>query len=309
AFEAMRASGIEPHLLFLGNLRSPAGILNARAKIGSAAKHFDLIHAQFGSACALSSVGHGFPTIVSIRGSDWTPAYSRRPVGRAHAQLATRMTRFALPRANGVVCVSHRLAREVQGFIPDARIHVAPDPVDLQLFRPRDKAESRRRLGLNPSSELVLFTSVDHRNPLKRVGLAHAAVERARLEVPGVRLLIASGRPHQEMPLLASAADGALLTSVAEGWPNCVKEALACDVPFVATDVSDLQQIAQQDGRCHVVDATAESLGDALVETLTDPSPRTGLRRHVADMSFESFGQGLLQFYSEVLQGWGGNGL
>jgi len=302
AREAMRRVGIDPQLMFIGNLRSPKGIRKARQAVRRGAGDFDLIHAQYGSACAVSSIGHGVPTLISLRGSDWTAAYSPRLSGRTHAFLATRMTRLALRHADGVVCVSHRIASEVRTAIRDIPVCVASDPVDLDAFKSRDKTECRRTLGLDPDAKYILFTTVSKSNPLKRFELAQAAVDKARERLPHVELLVASGFPHSEMPLLAAAADSALLTSVAEGWPNCIKEALACNVPFVATDVSDLKQIADADSRCRVVDATPQALGDALIRVLTDTRTRDGLSDHLANMSFEVYARQLRDFYQEVLE-------
>lgn len=299
---ALHQVGIKPVLLYLGNLRSARGILQARRLVRDAAPNFALIHAQFGSACAVSSVGHGRPTLISLRGSDWTAAYSPNLRDKAHALLATRMTRFAVRHASGVVSVSNRIAGEVEAFTDHPRVCVAPGPIDLDVFRPRDKFDSRQRLGLDPSATYVLFTTESKTNPLKRLELAQAAVVRARERIPNVELLIASGRPHSEMPLITAAADCALLTSVAEGWPNCVKEALACDVPFVSTDVSDLKSIADIDQRCRVADATPEALGDSLVAVLTDTKSRSGLRTHLSSMSYEAFAHRLRDFYQQTIE-------
>ena len=300
--EALREVGIEPKLLFLGNLRSLGGIVQARKLVRRVSSEFDLIHSQFGSACALSSIGHGRPTLISLRGSDWTPAYSPTLRGRVHALLATRMTRLALMRASGAVCVSQRIAGEVSAYYADLSVCVAPDPIDLNAFRPRNRQDCRLKLGLRPDAKYVLFTTGYTTNPLKRLGLARAAVAQAQIRIPKIELLVASDYPHDEMPLVVSAADCALLTSVAEGWPNCVKEALACDVPFVSTDVSDLKTISDKDTRCHVVNDSPTALGDSLVAVLSEQQPTEGLRSHLSKMTFDAFASQMGDYYRQTLE-------
>ena len=62
------------------------------------------------------------------------------------------------------------------------------------------------------------------------------------------------------MPSVVSECDLILITSVYEGWPNCIKEALACNVPFIATDVSDLSEIAKRHSNCRIAEPNPESI-------------------------------------------------
>ena len=48
----IRASGVDLQLEYVGNLRSISQILRARKRIRDIAREFDIVHAQYGSACA-----------------------------------------------------------------------------------------------------------------------------------------------------------------------------------------------------------------------------------------------------------------
>src|SRR5207248_3674081 len=103
---------------------------------------------------------------------------------------------------------------------------------DLDLFRPYPQSEARARLGLAPDRRYILFAAATD-NPIKRFGLAQAAVERLD---PSYRaeFVVASGVEPHLMPFYMSACDALLLTSAHEGSPNVVKEALACNLPVVS---------------------------------------------------------------------------
>ncbi len=300
---ALADAGVSPELRYLGNLRNPIHLLRARRAIAREATGADLLHCQFGSAASLAcSSVRSCPKIVSLRGSDWTSAYSSRLLGRAHAALATRFTRLALPHFDVAICMSNRLAEEVQHRFPQLQVRVMPDPVHLSLFRPIDKAAARKTLGLPESGpRYVVFGSAKSDNPLKRRWLAEAAVQRVQKQLPEVRMLVATGYPHSMMPSVLSAADVAICTSTSEGWPNFIKEALACNVPFVSTDVSDLAGIAANEPTCRVVAPTVEALSTALLEALVSPQP-SDLRRHVASMSTESHAKQLIHTYRQLAQ-------
>src|SRR5262249_29620005 len=145
-----------------------------------------------------------------------------------------------------VIVMSQRMRNDLRRAHRRANgVTVLPDGIDLEKFTPVDRNEARRRLGFaGDTRPWVLFASLRSNNPVKRHDLALAAVRRASIRRSDLVLKTLSGRPHHEVPLWMNAANVLLLTSTREGWPNVVKEALACNVPFVATDVSDLARIA-----------------------------------------------------------------
>lgn len=294
--------GVRPKLLQLGNLRSPGGMLKARALVRESARGFDIVHSQYGSASALVSASVKGPELaVSIRGSDWNIAYQRNPLWRLHARSAVAMTRLALPRYDRAFVVSNRMGREVHARFPTLGLSVLPSPIDTELFFARDRAESCRRLGLDPHAKYVLFTSISRTNPLKRIDLAEAAVEVARESDSRVRILVGNGYPNQQMPQVVSCADAIICTSTSEGWPNSVKEALACNVPFVATDVGDLAEIAEVDPRCRIAQPDPQSLAEALLDVLSQPRG-TDLDKHIQSMTMEKFAIRLISDYETMLR-------
>lgn len=298
---ALAAAGVSPDLLYLGNLRDPIRMWRARQIFRRAVADAQLVHCQFGSAAALvcSSVRR-CPRLVSLRGSDWTRAHSDRLTGRLHSRMATLFTRMCLRRYDAVICVSHRIAQEVQSTFPGIATHVLPSPIDLDVFTPLDRAAARRSLGLpDRGHRYVVFGSAKSNNTLKRRWLAEAAVNWVHDRMPKVRLLAATGYPHEMMPTVLSAADIAICTSTSEGWPNFIKEALACNIPFVSTDVSDLALIAEREPLCRVAESTPEALGRSILDALhTKDSPN--LRRHLTNMSMQAHSTQLLNIYASL---------
>src|SRR5262245_59176753 len=71
AADGLRARGTDPWPESLGNLRSIANLRRARARVRELSRDYDLVHAQYGSACAVATAAAGIPRVVSIRGNDW----------------------------------------------------------------------------------------------------------------------------------------------------------------------------------------------------------------------------------------------
>ena len=303
AAEAVRGHGVELHLQYLGNLRSIRQILRARGRVRRLAQGFDLVHAQFGSACALVTAAVAdIPKFVTIRGNDWATHDLTRGFLYYHTRVAAALTRLALKSYDGVIAVSHRIAAQIGRNAPAAAITVLPSPIDLSLFVPRTKAAARAQLGLaDLSGKWVLFNSLELHNPIKRFDLARRAFEIAQARRGDLQLRLATNLSHDKVPLFVAACDLILCTSETEGWPNSVKEALACDVPFVATDVSDLREIAARAKSCRVCAPDAAIIAQNICEVLEEGAPRDDLRQYVTGMNLEAFSARLIAAYGEVL--------
>ena len=135
--DGVRELGVDLELYYLGNLRSIRNLFHARKKLRRIARYFDVIHAQYGSACALITSGvSDRPSVVTIRGSDWTTHDSTIGFAYFHSRLARMMTRLALPRFSAVTAVSRRLQRSLAPYAPLAQFLVLPSPIDLCRWQP-----------------------------------------------------------------------------------------------------------------------------------------------------------------------------
>ena len=104
--------------------------------------------------------------------------------------------------------------------------------------------------------------------PRKRFALAQRAVELLNDTLPA-ELVVAWGVPHGDMPLYMSACDALVFTSMQEGSPNVVKEALACDLPIVSVSVGDVaQQLTSVEGCELCADDHPETIAAALARVL-----------------------------------------
>jgi teichuronic acid biosynthesis glycosyltransferase TuaC len=113
----------------------------------------------------------------------------------------------------------------------EQRVAVLPVGIDLDRFKPIPRAEARAALGLDPDGRYLLFPS-DPARPEKRHDRAAALAREVDAE------LLAYDRVAPEsVPLYINAAAAVVVTSEREGFGLAALEALACDVPVLATDV------------------------------------------------------------------------
>jgi glycosyltransferase involved in cell wall biosynthesis len=180
---------------------------------------FDIVHAHFGLTAWPALAVRDARRAVTLHGTD-----VRHP-------RSWQITRAALGRMDLVAAVSDELAALVRERRPGTEVTVLPVGVDLDRFRPLDRAENRARLGLDPRAKLALFPA-DPARAEKRADRAREAAQRA-----GAQLLTLGRVPPDEVPCWMNAADVVLVPSEREGFGLAVIEALACDVPVLATPV------------------------------------------------------------------------
>ena len=227
---------------------------------------FDIVHAHYGLA-GWTACWQPLPLVVSFCGTDLMGGRGERGARAQVARLATRMSWVAARRARGIICKSEALRATLPRAQDRNRAVVLANGVDLTLFAPGDRDAARRRLGW-AQDELVVLFPYDPARLVKRYTLAAAAVEEARRQVPGARLLTVANVPQRQMPDFYQAADCLLVTSRYEGSPNTVKEALACGLPVVSVDVGDTRPWLERVPGCVLAEPDAARLGAAVGEVL-----------------------------------------
>ena len=244
--------------------------------------HFDVIHAHFGLTAWPALALRGAPHVVTLHGTD-----VRHPRSR-------KITRAALPFVDLVAAVSPELAREVPGAGERRPVAVLPCGVDLDRFAPIPRAEARERLGLEPDEPCLLFPG-DPARAVKRFDRAQQAAGDTRL--------LTLGRVHPfEVPLYVNAANAVLVPSAHEGFGLAVLEALACDVPVLATPVG-VHPTALDGVEGTLCAAFDRAAWRAVVERHVQASdPRVEGRDRAALWSARAMARRVLEAWGEVLR-------
>lgn len=233
---SIEASSIEIELFYF-NKSSVINIFNSMSSLRSLVTDFDIVHFQYGSFCMfISSFIKHDCKIVTLRGSDWHRLRNNGTfVERIHSKMAVFLTHVSMKSITCVVAVSQRISNEVHAKF-GCKPYVIIDPINDIFFQSNIMPARHTR-----DQKVVLLNSIDIKNPIKNLAFAQRIIKifneesNAKLDViTCVDMDIAGVKETLKQ------VDCLLLTSEYEGWPNCVKEALACCVPVVATDVSDL---------------------------------------------------------------------
>jgi glycosyltransferase involved in cell wall biosynthesis len=297
--ESLRPLGVEYDVVFINGRASRwnylHGVGEMRRRLRAA--RYDLIHAHFGLAGWVARCQVGVPVVVSFMGDDVLGQYRRDGRVSLWGQLF-RVSSFLLARRVAAVIVK---TRQMQSRLRLPSARVIPNGVDLELFRPMDRAEARRSLGLDREKQWVLFP-YDPGIENKRFDLVQAAVSLAQRELPQLEILQISRAPRERVPVYMNAADVLVLASHSEGSPNAVKEAMAVNLPVVTVKVGDAAELIAGTEGCHLVEREAGALAERIVEVCRR-GERTRGRPRMERLSMASVARQVVEVYARALRG------
>lgn len=197
--------------------------------------------------------------------------------------------------ADHIVVVSTAIKAQFLTLVPSARskITVIHNGADTNQFEPRPMIDDGEWQTDTPQKGLVVGT-VSRLSPEKGVGYFVEAASEILRELPDTRFLVVGdgplrneleGRaPHQQMRFVGAQSDVAawlnrmdifVLSSLAEGFPLAIAEAMACELPVVASDVGGVFEIVVQgETGMRVPPGDAHALAGAVLELLRDDAKR-----------------------------------
>lgn len=224
-YESLKKEGLEMILFPIkgkGWKHYAKGILHLRKLIRK--EHPEIVHAHYsvcGIVAAIASIGFSSKVVVSILGS-----FPRKT-------FKLYWVRFFVKYVWDATITKSQRTSDQLGI----RLPVIPNGVNLSQFTIVDKNEARIKLGLSKEKKYIIFVS-DPARKEKNFSLAEDAVR--NIQDDNVVLLPVFNRKHDDIVIYMCAADVLVLTSLNEGSPNVIKEAMACNCPIVSTDVGDV---------------------------------------------------------------------
>jgi len=241
---------------------------------------YDLVHANYGLLGPVALSQRRLPVVLTLWGTD---LYG--PLGP--------LTRTIVPFCDAVIVMSEGMADEFQ-----RDCDVIPHGIDTERFKPEPQSVARRKVGWDKGQYHVLFPYHPDRE-VKNYPLAKRTVDAIDtvLEKP-VTLRPVWGVSHEKFPHYVNAADCLLMSSKREGSPNAVKEALACNLPVVSTDVGDVGELLAGVEPSAVCDSEAELVG-ALADVLRTAERSNG-REAVENLSLEWMSDRIREVYERV---------
>ncbi len=243
----------------------------------------DVVHAHFGLTAWPALAARARVRGLTVHGTD---------VRHPRTRVATRTV---LPLMDLVAAPTPELAHELHTRATGQRgVRVLPCGVDMERFHQISRASARAELGLDPHGPCLLFPA-DPTRPGKRYDRAVALAGDVPLHTLG-------GVAPERVPLWVNAANAVVVPSDAEGFGLAVLEALACDVPVLATPVGVHQQAMDGVAGALCAPFDEERWRAAVAPHLNNPDPRIAGREHAEQYSATRMARRLADTWRELLQ-------
>ncbi len=248
--------------------------------LGAVTNTYDVVHANYGLTAPFALAQPQRPVVLSLWGGDLMGEYQ---------WLSKRCARH---------CAATIVMTEEMNQILDTPATVIPHGVDLQRFEPQPQRAAQQAVGWDPEATHILFPYSPDRT-VKNYPLAKRVVDSVRPTHDGrLELHVLDGVAHDRMSAYMNAADLLLFTSRREGSPNVIKEALACNLPIVSTDVGDVRKRLAGVSPSAVCRSEAELV--TAVERVLADGRRSNGRETVSALSLERMGDRLIEIYESV---------
>jgi len=284
-----------PVLPLVGGRYSPALLASALKPLLHEIRKsfpFDVIDAEFfypdGPAAARLAKAFGVPFSIKARGADihhWggQPGSARKIVAAGEA-------------ADGLLAVSAALKRDMIALgMPGERIRVHYTGVDLNRFRPADRAAAKASLGVAGPLLLTVGHLIERKGQAIAIDAMRLLPEatlliagegpmrsalKARIAAAGLgeRVRLLGAMPHEALPEIYSAADLMLLPAASEGLANVWVEALASGTPVVTTDVGGAREVIDRPAAGRLVERDPVAIAAAVRALLDAPPPQVEVR-------------------------------
>lgn len=256
-------------------------------------------------------------TVATVRGNEAIFYFNHGPLRKI---VQKRLAEF-----DHVIAVSNDLRDKIvrEYGVPFARSSVIQNGVDTAKFHPGDRRQAVAACGLDGSRRhVVTVCRLSREKGLEYLIRAFAGLRRNDTELtivgdgplgPSLKALCRELRvaetvhfhPPMEHTAIRSwynAADLFCLSSLWEGCPNVIIEALACGTPVVATRVGGIPDLVPADGYGLLVPpGDVPSLTAALDRGLERAWDRRGIAAFGAANSWENVADRVIKVYERVV--------
>lgn len=286
------------HFLILGGVKSYlSSIVQIRRKLKKSP--VDIIHAHYG-LCGLVAVfaGLGYtPVVTSFMGSDLHGGNPKGISGYISIFVNKLSSLVVQLLASAVITKSENLNRYVMAQYKSS---VIPNGINFDIFRPEPKPLSMQQLGLSGSKDYILFlgnTSDNNKNftLLKQIVFTH-----------NTEIIAPYPIPPEKVNTYLNATTVLVLTSLKEGSPNVIKEAMACNCPIVSTDVGDVRWVIGNTEGCYICsyDPADVAAKIQLALEFAKTKGRTNGRQRILELGLdsESVARRVVEVYKKVIR-------
>jgi alpha-maltose-1-phosphate synthase len=289
---------------YLGALRAMSVDLDMAAKLGDV----DVVHSHTwytNLAGHLAKLLFDIPHVVTSHSLEPLRPWKAGQLGSGY-RVSSFCERVAIDSADSVIAVSQAAARDICRCYPDLdpdRVAVIYNAVDADTLTPDPSSDLIERLGIDPDSPIVVYTgritpqkgifhlldAAEHLDPSIQIVLRAGPADTPSMaqelasrvgaieERRGNVIWIKSFLSHSQLAQLLTHATVSCCPSIYEPFGMVNLEAMACQVPVVASAVGGIPEVVE-----HGVTGWLVPFETASVDS-SEPADPQGFARDIAE--------------------------
>jgi len=261
------------------------------------AHHYDIIHAHYSFCGWVTKLTlTKIPVIVSLMGSDTYGNVNIDGERKFYSYINILSAKLLQPFVKKMIVKSKNL--ESYTYLKN-KVKIIPNGVDIIKFKPIEKNICREKLNIDINYKIILFLG-NPSDPRKNYNLLKKAIN--IIKDVNVKIIKPYPVDNKDIVYFMNAADVLVMTSYLEGSPNVIKEAMACNLPIVSTDVGDVKEIIGDTEGCFICSYDHKDVADKIKMAL-DYGKRTNGREQIIKLGLDSdsIAKKIIKVYEEVV--------
>lgn len=251
-------------------------------------RKIQIIHAHYGYSGLLSIFQILVPVIITFHGCD---------VNNNKERI---ISKIAASFAKQIIFVEKKMV-EKMNYTNKNNYNIIPCGINLSVFYPEEKNIIRKKLNWDTNFIHAVFAS-SFDIPVKNAELALMIIRKLKLPIILHELKNLS---REEVRNYLNAGDFLFLTSIREGSPMVIKEALACNCPIVATNVGDISERISKIQGCFITSFEPNDIKQKIIQVIEfvkKNSRINGRNKIIKDgLTNDIIARKIFKIYQEVL--------
>ncbi len=248
---------------------------------------FEIMHAHYGLIgllCLLTFTR--IPIVLSVMGDDAYGNFDIKGKRIKSSYVGMFLTQIALIFVDKIIVKSSNILNVIPQKM---KCSVIPNGVDFELFKPTGKV-------LYKNTVLFLADEDNSRKNYKLLKDAMVLINRKELKTLNPYPIA-----HSEFPDYLNKSAIFVLTSYNEGSPNVIKEAMACNIPIVSTEVGDVREIIGKTEGCFITTFKSDDVANKIEAALAF-GKRTNGRENIKHLELSLVANKIINIYKEILR-------
>ena len=247
---------------------------------------YDVYHAHYSFSGYVASLAKKKPLVVSLLGTD---------------VIKSSLSRSILKIVSSICDWSQIIVKsdQMKNLLKIKKVQVVPNGVSFDTFHPINQKKARSILNWNFEEKIILFNG--HKsNPIKNYALAEKAINLCKKNIKIVEM---KNLDQEKLNLYYNACDVFLSTSLWEGSPNTIKEAMACNANIISTNVGDVNYLFGKEKYNRICTFDPLEISTAITNALRVKKENNKGRERLIHLSLQGtdVAQKLINLYHTIL--------